>query len=179
MDTGKILKFAVLGFGALGLVAFFMPLLHLKKANKKVSAWEVVKGVEKAKGEIDKLKKATENKIAESSDTMKEAHDKLDKAGKAADAAKYAFYIPFFPPAVFTLIGIIAIIGRFGRGSAVGALLMGVIGIGIWLFIRSIAKDVGVEDALGSAIWMLAISYFGATACGIAGLIKPEKEEFR
>lgn len=190
MDIGKILKFAVIGFGALGLVAFFMPLIHVKEANAKVSAWQVVKGLDKVKEGADDVAKSAEkatkilnkakdtaiDKAAEKSETVRK-HAKAVSDG--AKTAKYIFYIPFFPAAMFVLIGVLAVFRRFGRGSAISVMLMGLIGIGIWALIRAAAKDVGVQDALGSAVMMLAISYFGATACGLVGLFKPEKEEFR
>lgn len=192
MDIGKISKFVLIGLGALGLVAFFMPLIHVKKADAKVSAWQVIKGLDKvskvageASDKLNKLTdqaKATANKeVAERTGVkdLEKAQQTAKATSEGADAAKVLFYIPFVPAAIFVLIGLLAVFRRFSRFSAMGAIFWGVVGIGIWALIRAAAKDVGVEDALGSAIPMLAVSYFGATAVGIVGLFKPEKEEFR
>lgn len=180
MEIGKILKFVVLGCGALGLVAFFMPLIHVKKANAKVSAWQVVKGLDKV-SKASKEAAAMMDKAASTpikNEKLDEMRNKAKDISKGSDTAKFIFYIPFFPAAMFVLIGVIAVIGRFGRGSAVATILMGLVGIGIWALIRAAAKDVGVEDALGSAITMLAVCYFGATTAGIVGLFKPEPKAF-
>jgi len=188
VDIGKILKFFVLGFGALGLVAFFMPLIHVKvgEFHGKPSAWQVMKGLDKKENK-ELIKKAADagGKLAAKAGANSKVLEGAKKIADNPGTAKWLLIIPFVPPALIALIGLFSIFTRYGRGGAAGTLLLGLIGVALFVVLYKIAgsdKPVGVKevkDATGTGLMMLAASYVGATACGLVGLFKPEKEEFR
>ena len=173
----KFTKFVVIACGAIGLVAFFLPLLHVKEVGAKVSAFDVIKGLDKLKAGADEVKGKADEELDKAGKEGKEVKAKLAQAHKdakdAADVATWIFLVPFAPAAFFVLFGLLGL-KRFGRGLGFGTLFFGLVGIAIWALINQAAAEVGVQDATGSALPALAVSYFGAALFGLVALIKPE-----
>ncbi|MBI5490725.1 MAG: hypothetical protein HY905_25550 [Deltaproteobacteria bacterium] len=169
----KYTKFAVIGAGVLGLIAFFMPLIHVKSGGfeGKASAFDVIKGLSAAEDAAHEGQRVAAG--------LGEA-DAADLAGglkEGANTAKWIMYIPFVPCAFFVLFGALGLLRRYGRLLGVGTLIFGLIGLGIWALLRAAAKETGVEDSLGSGVTMLMVSYVLATLGGLVALIKPEPKK--
>jgi hypothetical protein len=170
MPVSKYTKFAVMLFGLLGIIAFFMPLVHVKEGGftGKASAFQIIKGL----GEVQKA----------GSDIAREHDGDVREIGKGveegAGAIKAFVYAVFAPALVCLLLGVFGAIGRFGRGKAIFVMLLGLTGVAIWALLRAAGAELGKDleggDPLGSGITMLGISYFGLLIAGLFGTIKPE-----
>jgi hypothetical protein len=173
----KFTKFVVLGAGVLGLVAFFMPLIHVKQGGfeGKASGLDVMKGFSEAEQAVGEAQVA----VGELGET--DAHQALGEVKSATNTAKWLFLIPFVFPVLFLLTGGIGALTRFGRGMGALTLVFGLIAVALWFLIRaagdSVKTEAGVEDPLGSGVMMLGVSYFLATFAGLFALIKPEPKK--
>ncbi|MBI5499177.1 MAG: hypothetical protein HY907_02970 [Deltaproteobacteria bacterium] len=166
----KYTKFAVIAGGVLGLIAFFMPLIHVKQNGfeGKASAFDVIKGLSAAEDAA-----STGEGVAAGlgeTDAARLAGD----VKEGANTAKWIMYIPFVPCAFFVLFGGLGLLRRYGRLLGVGTLIFGLMGLGFWALLRAAAKESGVEDSLGSGVSMLLVSYLLGTLGGLVALIKPE-----
>ena len=175
----KATKFIVLACGVLGIVAFFLPLVHVKEVNAKVSAFQVVKGLDTFKDEVAKNKDKVADAVEKTGAGKMSGRDVKELAGGANDAAnaiKFIMYGVFAPSIFFLLFGGIGAAGRFGRGLSIATFVFGLLGVGIWALMQAGAKETGVTDALGTGFYALAGAYFGGTAASLFGIIKPEQK---
>jgi hypothetical protein len=133
----KASKFIVLVGGILGILAFFLPLVSVQRGDftGKVSAFQVVKGLDKVAVDVDAA----------------DAHTSIDVATKAEakkdiGAMKGIVMAIFAPAALLALIGGLAVSRRrFGRGAATLCLLFGLIGLGIAAILEGAAEgDAGI-----------------------------------
>ena len=166
----KYTKFAVIAAGVLGLIAFFLPLIHIKADGfeGKASAFDVMKGLSKAEDLAD------QGEMVATGMGEREAADFARGGKEVASTAKWILYIPFFPCLMFALFGGLGMIRRYGRLLGAGTLIFGLIGLGIYALLTAAAKETGTQDALGSGVTALLISYILGTLGGLVALIKPE-----
>jgi hypothetical protein len=158
----KATKFIVLVGGILGILSFFLPLVsvHRGEFTGKVSAYQVVKGLDTVAVEVD----AADARTAVEVETKSEAK-------KDIGAMKGIVMAIFAPAALLALIGGLGVgRKRFGRVAATFSLLCGLLGLGI----ASILKAAAEGDA-GIGMTFLLITGVAGVVGGIAGLIKPER----
>jgi hypothetical protein len=160
----KASKFIVLVGGILGILAFFLPQLSVQRAgaSAKVSAYQVVKGLDQVSVEVDKAGGTSTVDVA----TRNEAKQDLG-------AIKGIVMAVFAPAALLALIGALGVKRRkFGRGAGTFALLLGVVGLGIGAVLKSAA-----EGDAGIGMTLLIVTGLAGCIGGIAALIKPERME--
>ena len=158
----KATKFIVLVGGILGILAFFLPLVSVHRDNftGKVSAFQVVKGLDKVAVEVD----AADARTTVDVETKSEAK-------KDIGALKGIVMAIFAPAALLALIGGLGVARkRFGRGAAALALLFGLIGLGIGAILKGAA-----EGDAGIGMTFLLLTGVSGVVGGIAGLVKPER----
>ncbi len=173
----KYTKFVVLGAGALGLIAFFLPLLHVKQGGYegKASALDIMKGLDEVASKVGEVEAAA-GAMGEH-----EAQAALGEAKSATNTAKWLFMVPFVFPILFLLTGGLGLLTRFSRGMGALTLLFGLIAVALWFLIRAagdaVKTEAGIDDPLGSGVMLLGISYFLAAFAGLFALIKPEPKK--
>jgi hypothetical protein len=166
----KFTKFLVLGAGIIGLLAFFMPLTAVSRAGVtvKISAYDAVAG-------IDSLQD-----VVGDADTTGEANEQdLKEINEALGEVKMII-LAMFVPALFLLLfgGLGTMKKKFGRGFGAGALIFGLIGLGIWAILNTAASEIEAEtneSIKGLGMWMLMLTGLGGTVGGLLALIKPDR----
>ncbi len=159
----KASKFLVLAGGILGILAFFLPMVTLHRADYSgsASAFQIIKGLQVAgdAASSDEIRAAAMNSEAVAS------------AKEGLDAMKGIVMAIFVPAILLAAMGAFAVTKRrFGRLAGFFSLLLGVIGLGIAMLLKSAA---GGDSGLGLT-FLLATGALG-TAGGLFALIKPER----
>ena len=158
----KASKFIVLVGGILGILSFFLPLVSVTRHGEtvKVSAFQVVKGLDAVGSAVDDAKPTDELDVA----TQREAK-------KDVGAMKGIVMAIFAPALLLTLIGGLGVARkRFGRGAATFSLLFGLLGLGIAMILKSAA-----EGDAGIGMTLLLLTGISGVVGGIVGLVKPER----
>jgi len=174
----KLTKFIVLVGGILGIIAFFLPLIAVKDSGVEgaLSAFTIVKGIDQASDVIN------DKAVAAAADSAEEFASQKKDANDALGAVKGVVLAIFAPALLLVVIGGVGVMRKkFGRLGGTGALLFGLIGLGIWAVLNSAANDVASDAHAGSVkgIGMYLLAVTGA--CGILGglmtLVKPDRGE--
>jgi hypothetical protein len=158
----KATKFIVLVGGIIGILSFFLPLVSVHRGDftGKVSAFQVIKGLDTVSVEVDSADARTSMDVATRSEAKKDI-----------GAMKGIVMAIFAPAALLALIGGLGVARRrFGRGAATLCLLFGLIGLGI----AAILKGAAEGDA-GIGLTLLLLTGVSGVVGGIAGLVKPER----
>lgn len=160
--------------GLAGLAAIFMPFLQFdtevngKKLRAEVTAFRMVGGVQSVR---DVVKGDYEVAADEDKRVVADMNAKLDET-------RTVYIIAFAPGLVLLLL---AIAGRLGRGKATIALIVGLLGLGIWFLLGEGFKKAreenktGIALEAGIAMTLLLATGAGGTAGGLLGLIAPER----
>lgn len=159
----KASKFLVLAGGILGILAFFLPMVTIHRADYSgsASAFQIIKGLQVATDTVntDEVRAAAMNSEAVAS------------AKEGLDAMKGIVFAIFVPAILLMAIGALGVSKRkFGRVAGFFSLLLGVIGLGIGMLLKSAA---GADAGIGLTL-LLATGALG-TAGGLFALIKPER----
>ena len=160
----KASKLIVLVGGILGILAFFLPLVsvHRENATVKVSAFQIVKG-------LDAVSVAVDSPDAHRSMDVATRHE----AKKDLGALKGIVTAIFAPAALLVLIGGLGVgRKRFGRGAATLALLLGLVGLGIGAILKAAA-----EGDAGIGMTLLLLTGVSGVVGGIMALVKPERAD--
>lgn len=159
----KATKFIVLVGGILGILAFFLPMVTIHRAdfNGSASAFQLIKGLNAASDVVnsDEVRAA-----AISSADIAEAKEGLD-------AMKGIVAAIFVPAILLALIGGLGVKRKsFGRVAGGFSLLFGLIGLGIATLLRGAAG----EDA-GIGLTLLLLTGVAGTLGGLITLVKPDR----
>lgn len=159
----KASKFLVLAGGLLGILAFFLPMVSLHRADYSgsASAFQIIKGLSVASDAVgsEEVRAAAMNTEA------------VTQAKEGIDAMKGIVMAIFVPAILLAAIGGLAVAKKkFGRGAGVLALLLGLVGLGIGALLNSAA---GADGGIGLTL-LLATGALG-TVGGLLGLIKPDR----
>ena len=162
----KATKFIVLAGGILGILAFFLPMVSVQRADftGTVSAFQIIKGLEQVS-------------VATGSEQVQVA---LASAGESARSAKDAvdgmkgIVMAIFAPAILlALIGGFGVARKkFGRVAGGFSLLFGLVGLGIGALLKSAA-----EGDAGIGLTLLLVTGVAGVIGGLMGLVKPERAE--
>lgn len=163
----KATKFIVLVGGILGILAFFLPMVSIHRAdfNGSASAFQVLKGLSKASDVVSspEIKAAAIDAAVSSAD--------LSEAKEGLDAMKGVVAAIFAPALLLVLIGGLAVRRKqFGRAAGAFSLIFGLIGLGIAMILKSAAGSDG-----GIALTLLLLTGVAGVGGGLLGLVKPER----
>lgn len=161
----KAAKFIVLGAGILGLIGFFLPLVSVQKSGieGKLSAFQIVKGIDSAQDVVDDAGAAAAGTAAE-----KKAVADANEALGTIKGIVLALFAPALLLALFGGIG--ARKKAFGRGFGITSLLLGLLGLGIWAVLSSAA-----EGSAGIGLHMLLLTGLGGIVGGLVATVKPDR----
>ncbi len=160
----KASKLIVLVGGILGIIAFFLPMVSVTRENQtvKVSALQVVQGIDAVKGEISKT---------DVSAASMEDKTNLAKADTDLSSIKGIVLAIFAPALLLALIGGLGVMRKkFGRGAGTLSFLLGAVGLGIGAILKSAA-----EGDSGIALTLLLVTGAAGLVGGLMALIKPER----
>ena len=158
----KASKFIVLVGGLLGILAFFLPLVSVERGTTKasVSAFQIIKGLDQVSVAVEEAGASREIDVATS------ANAKGD-----IGAMKGIVMAVFAPAALLVLIGAIGLKRRqFGRVAATFSLLLGLVGLGIGMMLKSAAEGDG-----GIGLTLLVVTGVAGVVGGLVALVKPER----
>ncbi|CAN5919704.1 hypothetical protein BH11MYX3_BH11MYX3_17320 [soil metagenome] len=159
----KASKFLVLAGGILGILAFFLPMVTIHRADYSgsASAFQLIKGLSVASDAVD-------------SETVRAAamnSEAVSSAKEGLDAMKGIVFAIFVPAILLAAIGAFGVSKRkFGRVAGVFSLLLGLIGLGIGALLKNAA---GADAGIGLSL-LLATGALG-TVGGLFALVKPER----
>jgi len=162
----KASKFVVLVGGILGILAFFLPMVSVTREGKNVtvSAFQVVKGLDAVKGELDKDE--VKMKAASYGET-----GSLNRAKSDIDGIKGIVMAIFAPALLLAAIGGAGVARKkFGRVAGTFSLLFGLLGLGIGAILKSAA-----EGDSGIGLTLLLITGVAGIVGGIMALAKPDR----
>jgi len=159
----KASKFLVLAGGILGILAFFLPMVAIHRADYSgsASAFQIIKGLQVASDVVntEEVRAAAMNGEAVAS------------ANEGLDAMKGIVMAIFVPAILLAAIGAFGVSKRkFGRVAGFFSLLFGVIGLGIGMLLKSAA---GADAGIGLTL-LLGTGALG-TVGGLLALVKPER----
>lgn len=161
----KATKFIVLAGGILGILAFFLPMVTLHRADftGSASAFQLIKGLDAASSAVN----SDEVRVAAmSSETVSQAKEGLD-------AMKGIVAAIFVPAILLAIMGAFGVKRRsFGRVAGGFSLLLGLIGLGI----ASLLKSAAGADA-GIGLTLLLLTGVAGTVGGLITLVKPERAQ--
>ncbi len=158
----KASKLIVLVGGILGIIAFFLPLVSVHRADYQgtASAFQIVKGLDQVSHEVDREAARAEAPSLE-----------VDKAKDGIGQIKGLVMAIFAPAAVLALIGGLGVARKkFGRGAGALSLIVGLIGLGIAALLESAA-----EGDAGIGLTLLLVTGVAGVVGGILALAKPER----
>lgn len=158
----KASKLIVLVGGILGILAFFLPLVSVHRADFKgtASAFQIVKGLDQVQGAVDDAAQRAEAPSME-----------VDQAKDGIGKIKGLVLAIFAPAAVLALIGGLGVARKkFGRGAGALSLIVGLIGLGIAALLKSAA-----EGDAGIGLTFLLLTGVAGVVGGILALAKPER----
>lgn len=159
----KASKFLVLAGGILGILAFFLPMVTIHRADYSgsASAFQIIKGLSVASSAVD-------------SETVRVASmntESVQSAKEGLDAMKGIVFAIFVPAILLAAIGAMGVSKRrFGRVAGTFSLLLGLIGLGIGMLLVGAA---GPDGGLGLTL-LLATGALGVVG-GLLALVKPER----
>jgi hypothetical protein len=163
----KASKLIVLVGGILGILAFFLPLVSVHRADFKgtASAFQIVKGLDQVSHEVDRE--------ADRAAARAEAPSlEVDKAKDGIGQIKGLVLAIFAPAALLALIGGLGVARKkFGRGAGALSLVFGLIGLGIAALLKSAA-----EGDAGIGLTLLLVTGITGVVGGILALAKPERQ---
>lgn len=158
----KASKFIVLVGGILGILAFFLPMVTLHRADYSgsASAFQIIKGLGAASDAVS----ADQVQAASMTGDVQSAKEGLD-------AMKGIVMAIFVPAILLAAIGALGVSKKkFGRVAGFFSLALGLVGLGIAVLLRSAAG----EDA-GVGLSLLLATGLGGVVGGLLALVKPEK----
>lgn len=173
----KAIKFVILGAGVLGLIAFFLPYFSWKAGDqtRAHSAMEVMAGLETAKQGGGELQSDLEKKAAEL-DPSGGATKGLGAAQDFIDLVQGIIVVMFLPALLLVVIGGVgAVRGKLGRLGGGGAMVLGLLGLGLngmAMAGLSRAEDEGM--APGIALYLMLVACTVGFVGGLLTLIKPD-----
>jgi hypothetical protein len=163
----KASKFVILAGGILGILAFFLPMVTVQKdgAKASLSAFQIVKGVDAIKIELEKEQREVRASMASIDDPY------AAEAKKGLDQMK-GIVMAFFAPAFWLVVigGIGLARKQFGRVAGTFSLLLGLAGLGIGALLKAAA-----EGDAGIALTLLLFTGLAGVVGGIMALAKPER----
>jgi hypothetical protein len=168
----KASKLIVLVGGILGILAFFLPLVSVQRDNfhGTVSAFQLVKGLDTASDAVDKADSQV-NVASVGADDAVATHAAAGEAKKDLGALKAIVLAIFAPALLLVLIGALGVKrNRFGRGAGALALVLGLVGLGIAMILKSAA-----EGDAGIGLTLLLLTGVSGVVGGLLGLIKPQR----
>ncbi len=158
----KASKLIVLVGGILGILAFFLPLVSVHRADfhGTASAYQIVKGLDKVGSAVD-----------EAADRAEAPSMEVDQAKDGLGKIKGLVMAIFAPAAVLALLGGLGVARKkFGRGAGTLALLVGLIGLAIAALLKSAA-----EGDAGIGLTFLLITGAAGVVGGVMALVNPER----
>lgn len=177
----KAIKFVILAAGVLGLLSFFLPYASVDLGEKSLSfsAMDVMSGVELAEQGVDEAKKALEDSAAELGAQGAEVRANMKEIEDVLDTVKAVIIGCFAPALIFALIGGVgAARGKLGRLGGVGALLLGLIGMGVnglFLFAWGTPEVKAAGGSAGIGQYLLLVSCTIGFVGGLLTVIKPDE----
>lgn len=160
----KASKFIVLVGGILGILAFFLPMVSVQRADFQgtVSAFQVIKGLE----EVSTAAADPEMKMA-----LASAGESTASAQEAVSGLKGIVMAIFVPAMFLVLIGGLGVARKkFGRVAGAFSLVFGLLGLGIASILKSAA-----EGDSGIGLTFLLVTGVAGVVGGLLALIKPER----
>jgi hypothetical protein len=172
----KASKLIVLAGGILGILAFFLPLVSVQRDNfhGTVSAFQLIKGLDTASDAVDKADAQVDSQVNVASFGGEDANASHAAAGEAKKdlGALKAIVLAIFAPAL--LLALIGALGvkrkRFGRGAGALSLVLGLVGLGIAMILKSAA-----EGDAGIGLTLLLVTGVSGVVGGMLALIKPQR----
>ncbi len=161
----KASKFIVLVGGILGILAFFLPMVTVNRADfsGSVSAFQIVKG-------LDAVSVAAGSRDV--SVALADAGADAKSAKEALDGMKGIVMAIFAPALMLVLIGGLGVFRKkFGRVAGTFSLLFGLVGLGIGALLKGAA-----EGDSGIGLTLLLITGVAGVVGGLIALAKPERE---
>ncbi len=158
----KASKLIVLVGGILGIIAFFLPLVSVHRADfhGTASGYQIVKGLDKVGSAVDEAAERAEAPSVE-----------VDKAKDGIGQIKGLVMAIFAPAAVLALLGGLGVARKkFGRGAGTLALLVGLLGLAIAALLKSAA-----EGDAGIGLTFLLITGTAGVVGGVMALVNPER----
>ena len=181
----KAIKFVILVAGLLGVAAFFLPLLSYdtsletgsgsgpEKVELRLSGLTVVGGTTAA----EQLKGTVQGNV-ERLDTSGKAKEFIDNLDDVLSAIKAAVIGIFIPALVLLLVGGVGVArGKLERLGGVFALVAGILGAAIGMFILNALADPKVESGGGGpgvAVYLIVVSGIVGLVGGLLTMIKPD-----
>jgi hypothetical protein len=172
----KASKLIVLAGGILGILAFFLPLVSVQRDNfhGTVSAFQLIKGLDTASDAVDKADAQVDTQVNVASFGGEDAaasHAAAGEAKKDLGALKAIVLAIFAPALLLALIGGLGVKRkRFGRGAGALSLVLGLVGLGIAMILKSAA-----EGDAGIGLTLLLLTGVSGVVGGMIALIKPQR----
>jgi hypothetical protein len=172
----KASKLIVLAGGILGILAFFLPLVSVQRDNfhGTVSAFQLIKGLDTASDAVDKADAQVDTQVNVASFGGEDAaasHAAAGEAKKDLGALKAIVLAIFAPALLLALIGGLGVKRkRFGRGAGALSLVLGLVGLGIAMILKSAA-----EGDAGIGLTLLLLTGMSGVVGGMIALIKPQR----
>ncbi len=160
----KASKFIVLVGGVLGILAFFLPMVTVQRADfsGSVSAFQIVKG-------LDTMSVAAGSR--EVSVALADAGSSAASAKEALDGMKAIVMAIFVPALMLVLLGGLGVYRKkFGRVAGTFSLLFGLLGLGIGSLLKSAA-----EGDSGIGLTLLLLTGVAGIVGGLLTIVKPER----
>jgi hypothetical protein len=160
----KATKFIVLIGGILGILAFFLPMVTVTRADfsGSVSAFQIVKGLD----QIAVAAGSQEVNVA-----MADAGASARSAKASLDGMKGIVMALFAPALLLTLIGALGVKRRkFERVAGAFSLVFGLLGLAIGAMLKSAA-----EGDSGIGLTLLIVTGLAGVVGGLLTLVKPER----
>jgi hypothetical protein len=157
-------KHMILAGAALGLVAFFLPLISA--GGRSASALDIFKG-------MDTVQAAVDTEVAHADTDMRRAGDEMSKL---ADEVKGYIAIMFGPLLLCAAIGGAAQARKkLGRLGGLGAFLFGGVSALLSLVLLMVAQKDAAAGSPGIGLWVAVLGSCAATLGGLLALIKPDR----
>lgn len=172
----KASKLIVLAGGILGILAFFLPLVSVQRDNfhGTVSAFQLVKGLDTASDAVDKADAQADTQVNVASfggEDVAASHAAAGEVKKDLGALKAIVLAIFAPALLLALIGGLGVKRkRFGRGAGALSLVLGLVGLGIAMILKSAA-----EGDAGIGLTLLLVTGVSGVVGGMLALIKPQR----
>lgn len=160
----KASKFIVLAGGILGILAFFLPMVSVHRADYSgtVSAFQIMKG-------LDTI--AVQAGSEEVNVAMASAGASAAEAKDAINGMKGIVMAIFAPAILLLLIGGLGVARKkFGRVAGAFSLIFGLVGLGIGAILKGAA-----EGDSGIGLTLLLVTGVAGVVGGLIALVKPER----
>jgi len=177
----KAIKFVILGAGVLAVLAFFLPYAKVTESGseKTYSAFDIVRGNTTAEDEVRAASQKIDEQAVDSELGRRAADDLKSDVQKTMDRVKGVLLVLFAPAFLMLVIGGVgAGRGKLERLGGIGALVLGLLGMGAnGLFLAAWGSS-EVHDAGGGAAiaqYLLMIACTIGFVCGLLVTIKPDR----